>query len=179
MRTNKRKQVLREWFSTNIEKDYYTISKLHEFIYFYEMYSKIEKDKYDFNTLDGCERELKAEIKEEYAGYNSSINEDRARLSLFITKILLDEEISELTSNFNIWNEDENLFNNLKLAYDTEYIDSVKVVRIDKKIFLICKEEYKEFDIENRNTMKSLSKLNDLENPVYITLSDKGVLLVS
>lgn len=144
------------------------------------------------------------EVRETYTKNSESVNEERAAFAAFIVEILNEKELSELTHKFNIWNakerdinctgnknvslceedfslEDTNLLLSLKKMYSQEYIESIEVKSFDDKNFIISKtdlDRLRKMNNEIENIFISLSNSNELQNPVYISLSDQGVILV-
>jgi hypothetical protein len=128
------------------------------------------------------------------------VNEDRAKFAAFLVKILNEDELSDLTHELNIWNtkkhiienggkhvplleedlnqEDVNLLISLREMYPTEYIDSVEVIEVSGKSFVINKEDYSKLTEEQKSTFYLLASQDNLDNPVYVSLSEDGVLLI-
>lgn len=134
-----------------------------------------------------------------YKSSKEKINEKYVKLANFIVSIMNCEELSQFTHGFNIWKHDEKLIattknhkldkenisdddrellKTLENSYSLEYIDSVEIIKIRKKVFLIPKEKVKTLSDEQRSTLEVLADMNDLINPVYIEIDDDGVLLV-
>lgn len=128
------------------------------------------------------------------------INEDRAKFVAFLVKILNEKELSDLTHELNIWKAkeedinrgvrhvalDENdltqcdvdLLASLRDMYPITYIDSVHVIQISGKSFIINKEDIPKLTQEQREIFITLANDETLENPVYISVSEDGVVLV-
>ena len=127
-----------------------------------------------------------------------SLNLDRAKMAGFIVKILNEEELSKLTHEFNIWKvqepligrisnismreedfslEDFQLLKSLQEMYPVEMYDEVEVLPIGDKNFVISKEDIEKLSEEQRNVFINLAE-QDLHNPVFVTMSEDGVLLI-
>ncbi|WP_289730677.1 hypothetical protein [Bacillus velezensis] len=139
-------------------------------------------------------------IEETYEVHTDIVNKDRAKFSGFLVEILNEEELSELTHELNIWNckrdeidrgvkhvplngedlnsQDTELLVSLREMYPTEYIDSVKVIKVSDKSFILNNEDIEKITEEQRNVFYTLAEDNTLDNPVYISISDDGVILV-
>lgn len=139
-------------------------------------------------------------VDEAYKFKPDLVNEKRAKFASFLVNILNEEELSELTHELNIWkskekeinsnirqvtleekdltNDDIDLINSLRETYSDEYIASVEVIEIANKSFIIKKEDISRMNEDQKNALITLSSNDDLDNPVYVTLSEDGVLLV-
>jgi hypothetical protein len=62
--------------------------------------------------------------------------------------------------------------------YPNEYIDSVRVINISDKTFLIDKEDIPKLTDESKRVFISLAYERSLQNPVYVSVTDNGVVLV-
>jgi hypothetical protein len=128
------------------------------------------------------------------------VDPNRAEFSSFLIEILNEEELSDLTHELDIWKakedkinsgerqvqldgsdlsrEDMSLISLLRDTYTEDYINSVRVIQIGQKNFLINIEDIPKLTTEQENALIDLSINNELDNPVYITISDEGVLLL-
>lgn len=138
----------------------------------------------------------------EYA-YNKNpemVNEQRAEFSSFLISILNQEELSSLTHELNIWKakenqikkgikqvplcskdlaqEDVSILNVLRETYTPTYIDSVKVLEISDKSFVFKKEDFSNLSDEQREALLEISNDETIENPVYVNISEDGVVLI-
>lgn len=129
----------------------------------------------------------------------SDINESLAKLSSFVISIMNKSDLSEYSHMFNLWKAKENSINNgvkkvsldkedfnkndrrildeLKGMYTEEFIDSVSIIKINSKVFILDKSKTETLTEENKNTLEVLSSHTELINPVYIDIED-GVLMV-
>lgn len=128
------------------------------------------------------------------------IDEERAKFVGFLVKILSENELSDLTHELNIWKakeeeiqrrvrqvplderdltqNDVDLLVNLREMYPVHYIDSVHVIQIAGKSFIINKEDIPKLNQEQKDIFITLAEDPSLENPVYVSVSEDGVLLV-
>jgi hypothetical protein len=140
------------------------------------------------------------EVKKVYNENAKSINTDRAKLAGFLVSILNDNELSKFTHEFNIWKakekditplmknvslnkkdfnkKDAELLGSMKNMYPTDYIDSVEVYEISGKSFILNKKDISKLNNESKYIFISLANESSLQNPVYISISDDGVVLV-
>jgi len=128
------------------------------------------------------------------------IDEDIATFCLFLIQTQTSEELSELTHELDIWKSKAEMIewgeyqvslheSNLSEA-DVEYIkrwrdlhpknylDTVKVVKMDKKRFVLPKEDYHHLTNTHYDTLQKLDKIDRLVNPVYVEIDVDGGLLV-
>jgi hypothetical protein len=132
--------------------------------------------------------------------YEEIVNIERAKTAMFLVDIMTERELSNLTHEFNIWNSKSDLINRrvmhvslhesdfnesdvelmttLRDMYSIDYIDSVDIIWVYNKCFLISKEDKQKLSHEHENILVDLAFKEELENPVYITMSEEGVLLV-
>lgn len=140
------------------------------------------------------------EVESAYRNNPEVINEERAKFASFLVNILTERELSELTHELNIWNakekeinkgtrhislceedftkEDAELLKTLRETYTSDYIDSVEVVEIYNKSFIINKDDMQNFTEEQQNVFITLSNDDNIENPVYVRISEDGVILI-
>ncbi len=140
------------------------------------------------------------DVETTYYSNPEIVNEERAKFSSFLVNILNEEELSDLTHELNIWktkedeikkgikqvplyeedltSDDVEMLKTLKETYSAEYIDSVEVIELYNKNFIINKDDLSKLTEDQQNALITLSSNEELENPVYITLSEDGVLLV-
>ncbi|WCK57401.1 hypothetical protein PP175_25375 (plasmid) [Aneurinibacillus sp. Ricciae_BoGa-3] len=91
--------------------------------------------------------------------------------SFFLEKILTVKEVSELKA-------DKKAYQQALKAYDEAYIQSVDIVPIKDKRFVVDKSERPKLPTGWQNTLSSLADNEELENPIFISVDEKGVLLV-
>lgn len=217
-----RRKVLSGWLKKNQPKEFRSKLKLQKFLFFYEALSKIEGDKYDFGSLKGYSNgpvfsdvygdykhrtdDFVTVVQEAYELFldgmiKLKINEDRAKLVGFLVKILSEQELSDLSHEFNIWkcNEEDikrgerhlslnetdfnladvRLMRQLRDMYNVEYIDSVEVHWFADTCFIISKEESQLMTPEHETALVNtvLENEGEIMSPAYLTLED-GVLVI-
>lgn len=178
---------------SKIEKDDSEFKKLKGYIngpVFSDVYGDYTYEKDDFYK----------EVKETYNKNVKLVNTDRAKLAGFLVSILNDNELSKLTHEFNIWKakekditpltqnvtlnekdfnkKDAELLRTVKNMYPADYIDSVEVYEISGKSFILNKKDIKKLNDKSKYIFISLANESSLQNPVYISISDDGVVLV-
>lgn len=140
------------------------------------------------------------EVKQTYTKNKKLVNDDRAKLAGFLVRTLNDDELSKFTHKFNIWKakekditplvknvplkekdfneKDAELLRSMKNMYPTDYIDSVEVYEISGKSFILNKKDISRLNNKSKYIFISLADESSLQNPVYISISDDGVVLV-
>jgi len=178
---------------SKIEKDVSDFHKLKGYING-PVFSDVYGD-YTYET-DNFIKEAKKIFKEK----TILIDNERAKLAGFLVSILNEDELSRFTHKFNIWKVKENdikshvkdvplykkdfnkddieLLTSMKNMYPTEYIDSVKVLEISGKSFVLNKDDILKLSDRSKYVFISLANESTLQNPVYISISDDGVVLV-
>src|SRR5690625_5131586 len=151
---------------------------------------------------DYCYRNTRfiEEVEEAYELNHKLVDEQRANLSGFLVNILNEEDLSDLTHELNIWKvkeeeikggakhmpleekdfniNDVNILNSLREMYTTDYIESVEIIEMSDKSFVIEKEDFTNLTEDHEDVLITLASNEGLDNPVYLTLSEDGVLLV-
>jgi len=140
------------------------------------------------------------EVKSVFTKNKKMVNNERAKLAGFLVNILNEDELSKFTHKFNIWKAKENdiksgmkdvplyakdfnkkdveLLMSMKNMYPTDYIDSVKVIEISGKSFILNNKDIPKLNEESKYVFISLANESSLQNPVYISISNDGVVLV-
>lgn len=135
-----------------------------------------------------------------YSSKPNHVDVERATFSGFLVSILNENDLSALTHSLDIWSikeddimkgtrnvplrsndlseRDVDLILSLKEMYPSEYIRSVDVIKEYGKSFIVKKDEFNSFTEEHISTLSDLALQEELENPVYISLSSDGVILV-
>lgn len=117
--SNERKLVLSGWLEEHCPTAYDRPLKLQKYLFFYELYSKIDGEAIDLDHLRGYKRgpvfsnvygDYTHERKEfdkralyEYKNNSKLINEDRAKMCSFICSSLSDKDLSDFTHQLNVW----------------------------------------------------------------------------
>lgn len=86
----------------------------------------------------------------------------------FLKQVLTEDEYESIL-------KDSSLFKQSKELYSDELIDSVNIISIDDKRFLIRKEDANRMP---NNFIQTLSIVEVDNNPIYVEVSEEGVLLI-
>ncbi|WP_028590370.1 hypothetical protein [Paenibacillus massiliensis] len=149
--------------------------------------------KYDYHEFDENVTRLFHDCPEH-------VDIPKAKLASFLVRTMTEDELSILTHEFNIWkakehrilqneknvplsrndfNEnDKSLINSFCESYTEEFIDSIVVLEVLGKSFVIEKSDYSILSDDQRLVFLQLAQQEELVNPVYITISEDGVILV-
>lgn len=116
-----RKLALCGWLHENDLKSYESPLRLQKYLFFYEVFSKVEEENADFSRLKGYrfgpvfssvwgdytkERaEFDIASVKTYQSKKQSVNELRAKRTDFIVSSLSEIELSDLTHQYNVWKE--------------------------------------------------------------------------
>jgi len=214
--SNERKLKLSSWLKSNQRSEFSSNLKLQKFLFFYEVFSKMDgENDYDFNYLRAYPNG--PVFSNVYGDYNyqsmafwdnlnrissctiEDINETRAKLSGFLVRILNENELSELTHEFDAWKKHESaiqrgeknitiieedftdhdfhLLEMLRNMYPIEFIENTEVISILDKNFLLSKSDFTNLTEEQRTAFLTLAD-EDLHNPVYVDITEQGVMLV-
>lgn len=113
--SSERKQALVGWSFNN--NDFFSTMQLQKFLFFYELFSKIDGDNYELEGLKGYkngpvfsavfgdvkhEENFRAICGEQFKSRADLVNEPRAKLADFLVKCL-GNKLSEFTHEMNIW----------------------------------------------------------------------------
>lgn len=113
--SSERKQVLVGWAVNNA--DFNSNIQFQKFLFFYELFSKIDGDSYELDGLKGYKNgpifsavwgdmryddNYKSDCGKKALSTTCPVNESRAKLAIFLVKCL-GSKFSEFTHNMNIW----------------------------------------------------------------------------
>lgn len=155
-----------------------------------------------FSSVYGDIRHQKTEIINALHSFSWNflgIDSINAKKSLFLIQSMTDKELSELTHALDMWNvkapaiqrgeknisitqeditqEDIEMLSILK--NNTPYqLEKYEIVSMADKKFIFTIEDYKQLTEEHYEVIEQLSREENLINPVYVTVSNGGVLLV-
>lgn len=212
LNTSPRRLAISKWLKDNNPGEFYESLKLQKYLFFYELFSKVEGDEYSLEYLKGYENgPVFSEVygdytyrKEEFEPRLDEVSTEDVNCTLakkagFLASILSKEELSEITHELNIWKSkeekifsdqkhislsevdfdtrDEEIINELKDLYSSEFIDTVNIVKIKKKNFLLDDLDFSRLNDQHKDVLEMLAE-EDLDNPVYITIGEEGELLV-
>ncbi|WP_270286983.1 hypothetical protein [Enterococcus casseliflavus] len=223
LNTNLRRLKLSAWFFLHAPQDFFLKLKLQKFLFFYESFCFTLNYNYDFSYLKGYKKgpvfsdaygdytyreplflatieSIAETLKKATQGAlcDTDINEEVAKKAAFLVSILNQEELSELTHDFDIWkneksridnneqhvnlshsnfsNQDKEFASDLYFLYSVEQIDNWDIIKVGKTNFLISKEEKKQLNSDLENALSELST-KQFDNPVYISV-ENGVIVV-
>lgn len=190
--------------------------QFQKFLFFYECLSKVDGDVSEFSGLQGWKdgpvfsavwgdmtydkrTQFRSECEASFALNQGIINTARAKLAVFIVRIL-GAKLSEFTHTLDIWAKKEDRIirgekgvpldeadfsfsdaqriKELEQAYPTSYIDSMNIESFRGKSFLIPKSDTAKLTPEAREALKALALDDSLDSPVYVTFGEGGELLV-
>lgn len=97
---------------------------------------------------------------------------ENTKVDNFLKEILTEEEYKEITELPHV--------SRVREMYSEEYIDSVEIIPVDNKRFIINKGEKSQLPQNYLETLKTITKEanEDLLNPVYISVDADGTLLL-
>lgn len=215
LNSNTRKLELSSWLSNNQPSEFRVNLKLQKFLFFYEAFSEIDGENGDFEYLRAYPNgPVFSNVYGDYIYHSAyffpavqaivaesikNINEERAKLSGFLVKILTEEELSDLTHELDAWKvheeaikrglknisiseddfseDDYLLLKTLREMYPNELIENSTVISMMDKNFLLSTEDFGRLSEDQTKVFLNLAN-EDLENPVYVSLTDEGVLLI-
>lgn len=130
----------------------------------------------------------------------SIINEDRAQRSAFVVKTLSQRELSEFTHKMNVWSskkerilsgeqqvpleekdftqEDCELIKMLEGMYPMDIVKNSKVLDWDNHFFVLSNEDAKRLTMAHLDTLSGIAAKEELFNPVYVEIDEKGTLII-
>lgn len=211
--SNPRRLALSNWLFNNQIEEFSSSLKLQKFIFFYESFTKLEDEEANFSYLrayangpvfsdlygDYTYRKEALVSHLEQMEVPNFINEDRAKLSGFLVKIMNEKELSDLTHEFNAWKvkepligavsnvsmyEEDYIYSDLELLatlkemYPIELINQMDIISIADKHFLVMKKDVALLNEEQKNILINLADDESIHNPVYVSVDEDGVLLV-
>lgn len=197
-----------KWIDNEIGLNALTPLQIQKFLFFNEMFSKNKGLEYDLDRLKAYERgpvfsatygDLlydKRDIIKKISTLELEFNAVQIKTmleSLFLVTTHTDEELSNLTHEFDLWkNKFRKGENNIDICEsditeeDTKKLQMInslldyeekEIIPMGDKRFVFNKGEVDNLNEELIQTLEELSEIDELVNPVYITLED-GELLV-
>lgn len=214
--SNERKLCLSGWLKHNYQKEYDTPLKLQKFLLFYEAFSKVSGEKTDFSHLRGYERgpvfsdvwgdytkereAFNRAVEASFSAAGQDIDENRARKSAFVVRILSEQELSDFTHHLNLWkckeeriqrgeyqvdleesdfNEDDyELIHTLELMYPDDMVKHSVVKDIGEHHFIIPEGEIPRLTEEHIIALHTMCEKEELHNPIYVDIDEGGRLIV-
>lgn len=118
--TNERRKELIAWLIKNGPKEYYSALKTQKFLFFFESFSKVNDQDYDFSKLKAYKNgPVFSEVYGDYKYNFEELTEESSKMSTakvdittakkahFITQIMNNDELSILTHQFDMWKTHE------------------------------------------------------------------------
>lgn len=193
------------WFVNNTtDKELASGIKQQKFLLLYNLFKEIKYKKGNFTSLQAWDNgpvytQVYSAIKYHYT-YKElldtikipyTIDEKLAYVSKFIVEILSDEEVSELTHEFNFWKKSVDSLNqaieiknisisdlkkidNILNLYNLDFILEHKVIRINSKIFLVKYQDYALLIDRYINQLNNLA----VTEPTVIELNNNKINIV-
>lgn len=157
------------WLKENSESFSNTRLKSQKFLFFYEMFSGLEKDKFNTSYLraymngpvysnvygDMRYREIDLNKKIEKIDDYSSIDVDVANATKYLLDLFNEEELSELTHSFDLWSSKKNRIkaNEKQISINEEDIserDKMKLHNLLKRYQKISKLDIDILNVQNK-----------------------------
>ncbi len=214
--TDTRKLQLAGWLKEHGNVEYQSPLKLQKFLLLYEIFTKVDKGVGDFSHLKGYKRgpvfsqtwgdytyertAFDRAAEKAFEADEGSIDEERAKRSLFIVSILSENELSDLTHQLDLWKTKENrimqgeqqveleeedfsqddaeLVALLEAMYPNDLIENSRIVSLDNHYFLFSKQDAARLTEQHYDTLGELAEKEHLHNPVYVELDEEGRLIV-
>ena len=214
--SNIRKLLLSGWLQKHDAPAYCSPLRLQKFLFLYEAFSKVDSGNADFSRLKGYKRgpvfspvwgdytkdrkEFDARALEAYNREKAKVNEVRAKRSSFIVSSLSENELSELTHQFNIWQAKslrimsgeqqvelcENDFNEsdsqivrmLEKMYPADMIQNSEIINVGEIYFVFSKKDIEKLTEQHLDILSMVSEQEELHNPVYVEIDEDGRLCV-
>jgi hypothetical protein len=128
------------------------------------------------------------------------MNDEHAKKSLFLLRILSEKELTSLLCKLNLWKskeseilqgsektelqerdfneEDAKKIQLLDLMYPASLIYESKIIEVNKHYFVFTQEDAARLSRQHFGILNDLAKHEQLENPVYGQLSEEGILII-
>ncbi len=209
-----RKLALSGWLNEYYPEAYKNSLRLQEFLFLYEALSKAKGEEYDFSHLKGYMRgpvfstvwgdytkeqeAFLSESRRQFERLGDKIDSEDAIKMAFIVRTSTDNELSDLTHQFNIWNskehrilsgekqvdlqdadfsdKDRELITLIGKMYDVDKILDSKIVHCNNKYFVFSIRDSKRLTEQHYDDLFKLADNEDLLNPVFTEIDDEGVL---
>lgn len=138
--------------------------------------------------------------RKSFTEHRKLVNLDFAKHASFLVSIMNDAELSAFTHKFNVWyakkdrihsderqvsldkmdinSNDKELLDSMYEVYDTKLIDDSVVIPKGLVKFILSKEDSSNLSPEQEGLLEQIAEnhAEDLENPVYVDISDNGAL---
>ena len=214
--SSKRKLALSGWLKEHNNVAYNSPLRLQKFLFLYEGFSKTDGEKAELSGLKGYKRgpvfsavwgdytkdreSFEHESVAALQSYGDSINAERAEKASFISSVLSEDELSELTHTLNIWrckkkqidNDEKNvslnesdfnaadvkLLKTLESMYPVDMIQNSVPVRVGEMFFVFPKADMVNLTESHMDVLYTLSHDENLRNPVFAKIDDEGKLCI-
>lgn len=106
--------------------------------------------------------------------------EDIETIYFFLVAAQTEKELVKLINSTQQNSEEEKceLISECVRMYPPKYIKKVQVISIGDKRFLLPKEDTIKFTQKHKEILHDLSNSSGLENPVYLSITETGILIV-
>ena len=94
----------------------------------------------------------------------------------FLVNTLSDQDLSELVQHMHTWNN--KMIEALYSMYSIDFILNSNIVALGNYYFVIQQTESNRLTADHYHTLAVLANRADLRNPVFVSLDDKGQLIV-
>ena len=94
----------------------------------------------------------------------------------FLISILSDQDLTELMQHMHTWNNQ--MIEALYSMYSIDFILQSNVVTLGNYYFVMHKTESNRLTADHYHTLAVLANRTDLHNPVFVSLDQKGKLIV-
>lgn len=161
-----KKLSLLGWLQANDKQTYSSPLKQQKFLFFYEAFARAAGETADFDDLYGYANgpvyktlyewhrnepiEFDREASFKFKEFPAWIDDARAELSNFVVKILSEDELSELSHKFSIWQKKQDL-----------------IIHGERNVKL-CPEDFAEHDINLAEELRSLYPPDLIANSTVI-----------
>ncbi|MEZ3446445.1 MAG: hypothetical protein K1W30_15185 [Lachnospiraceae bacterium] len=137
---------------------------------------------------------------ESYSAGKTLIDEQRAKKCAFLVCVLSEGELSELTHAMNLWKskeerilqgeyqvdldekdfneKDARMISTLDQMYPIGLIEDSSIVNIDSRYFIFHKKDISRLIEQHFDTLSSLTENEQLCNPVFVEVDERGCLLI-
>jgi hypothetical protein len=216
MNSSNRKLALSGWLYENSVAEFENSLKLQKFLFFYEALSKVENDSTEFAGLKGYAngpvfsavwgdyRYEQAAFQEaavnEYHKHATEINNQRAKLSMFLVQIFNEKNLSAITHTMDVWKHkepritakeknvslserdfskaDSKMMKEIALVFSEEFIDNSNVITVGKTNFIFSNDDARALTPMHYDVLMELDSLGELENPVYANIDSDGAIII-
>lgn len=157
---------------------------------FSNVWGDYTKERNEFNRM----------ATENFQQFGDGIDGNRVQKCAFLVKILSERELSDLTHKMNLWKakeerilsgelqvslsesdfteSDAHIIETLDKMYPNELINDSDVIEIDNHYFVFSKNDMKQLQEQHFDVLASLSRSEELHNPVYVEIDDEGRLVI-